>query len=202
MHRRKDAFYQRAKASGYRSRAAYKLLELDRTYRLLRRGDRVLDLGAWPGGWLQIAAEAVGSGGIVVGVDLTPIEPLPQAWVRTVFGDAANENVQEEIAAALGGEADIFLSDMAPKLSGVRDRDEVRSADLVRLAAAVAAQLLRPGGRMVVKMFTSSATRGLLEELKTDFAQVRTTRPEATRKGSSEMYAIATGYRRGKKSAL
>jgi len=195
MYRRKDAFYQRAKIAGYRSRAAYKLIELNQRLRLIQRGDRVLDLGAWPGGWLQVAAEAVGPRGRVVGVDIKAIEPLPQPWVRILFGSAADENVRGRIADALGGVADVILSDMAPKVTGVRDRDEVNANELVLLAASIAREFLRPGGKLLVKLYAGSAMREALSELSEVFTEVRTTRPKATRKESSELYALASGLR-------
>ena len=197
MYRRKDAFYRRAKAAGYRSRAAYKLLELNRSHRLIRPGDRIVDLGAWPGGWLQVAADVVGHHGRVIGVDLQPISPLPQPWVRSVFGDVRDENVQSQITAALGGLADVMLSDMAPKLSGVRDRDEARASELVLLALAVARRLLRPGGRSVIKLFSGGSEGALRSELERNFETVRIARLQATRKGSAEIYALASGYSGG-----
>ncbi len=194
-YERKDAFYRRAKSVGYRSRAAYKLAEMVQRERLIRRGDRVVDLGAWPGGWMQVAAEAVGPEGRVVGVDLVEITPLAQVWARTVFGDVADENVQGRALELLGGQADVLLSDMAPKLSGVRARDEARAAELVHLALGAAVRLLRPGGRMLLKVFTGSDSGDLLRGIAARFDKVRMTRPEATRKGSSELYAVTAGYR-------
>jgi 23S rRNA (uridine2552-2'-O)-methyltransferase len=194
-YERKDAYYKRAKAEGYRSRAAFKLLELNRRYRLMRSGDRVVDLGAWPGGWLQVAAECVGQRGRVVGIDLVALEPLPQPWVTLFCADLRDENVREKISAAIGGKADLVLSDMAPKLSGIRDRDEAQALELANLALDVARTLLRPGGRLLVKLFDGPETKGLVGRLRNAFASVSTIRPEATRKGSSELYGLASGYR-------
>jgi 23S rRNA (uridine2552-2'-O)-methyltransferase len=194
VYRRKDAFYTRARAVGYRSRAAFKLLQLARQARLFRRGDHVLDLGAWPGGWLQVAAELVGPTGKVVGVDLQPIEPLPHKHVTTQVGDIGDELIQRRIAEACAGKVDVVLSDLAPKLSGVRVRDEAQFEALAVGVLALGEKVLRPGGKMVMKLFTGDAATRLVRELRARFDDVRTTRPEATRKGSSEIYAIAVAF--------
>lgn len=195
-YQRKDAFYARAKAEGYRSRAAYKLLELARRYQLLKRGDHVVDLGAWPGGWLQVAAELVGPRGIVVGVDPVAIAPLDQAWVSTLVGDAGDPAVLGELRARCRGRVDVVLSDMAPKLSGVRDRDAARAAELAAAAVAVAEQLLTPGGRLVSKVF-GGAEQEALTLARRVFSAAKLTKPESSRKESAEMYLIATGRRGG-----
>jgi 23S rRNA (uridine2552-2'-O)-methyltransferase len=201
VYRRKDAFYTRARAVGYRSRAAFKLLQLARQARLFRRGDHVLDLGAWPGGWLQVAAELVGPTGKVVGVDLQPIEPLPHKHVTTQVGDIGDELIQRRIAEACAGKVDVVLSDLAPKLSGVRVRDEAQFEALAVGVLALGEKVLRPGGKMVMKLFTGDAATRLVRELRARFDDVRTTRPEATRKGSSEIYAIAVAFRGRRESA-
>lgn len=194
MYRRKDAFYARAKAAGYRSRAAYKLLQLAQRQRLFRRGDRVVDLGAWPGGWLQVAAAEVGPQGTVIGVDLQPIAPLPERQVTTVVGDITDPGVQQQIAQLCGGKADVLLSDLAPKLTGVRARDEAQIDALAASVLECACRLLRPGGTLVVKLFVSATTAAYVDRLRQLFREVRMTRPEATRKRSAEIYAIATGF--------
>jgi 23S rRNA (uridine2552-2'-O)-methyltransferase len=195
VYRRKDAFYARARAVGYRSRAAFKLLELAQRTRLFRRGDRVLDIGAWPGGWLQVAAELVGPTGKVIGIDLHPIEPLPGRHVTTQVGDIGDEMARQRIVDACQGQVDVVLSDVAPKLSGVRVRDEARSEALAACALALCEKVLRPGGTFVMKLFTGEAATRLVRELRVRFDDVRTSRPEATRRGSSEIYAIAVGFR-------
>jgi 23S rRNA (uridine2552-2'-O)-methyltransferase len=193
-YRRKDAFYARAKGAGYRSRAAYKLLELAPRYQLIRRGDHVVDLGAWPGGWLQVAAELVGPQGVVVGVDLQPIDPLP-APVSTIVGDARDERVLREVQTRCGGRVDVVLSDMAPKLTGVRDRDQAQATALAESALAAADHLLAPGGRLLVKLFTTPDAEAIVVAVRDRFDTVKRTRPEATRKGSAEMYLVALGKR-------
>jgi 23S rRNA (uridine2552-2'-O)-methyltransferase len=196
VYQRKDAFYARAKTVGYRSRAAFKLRELAQHGRLFRRGDHVLDLGAWPGGWLQVAAELVGPTGKVLGIDLQPIEPLPQKQVTTQVGDVGDQLTQQRIVEACEGRVvDIVLSDLAPKLSGVRARDEVQTEALAMGVLALSEKVLRPGGKLVMKLFTGDAATRLVRELRVRFDDVRRIRPEATRKGSSEIYAIAAGFR-------
>jgi 23S rRNA (uridine2552-2'-O)-methyltransferase len=194
-YRRKDVHYRRARAAGYRARSAYKLAELDARFHLLRAGDRVVDLGAWPGGWLQIALERVGAGGRLVGVDVVPVERLPAANVALVTGDVRDAATVAEIRTCLGGPADVALSDLSPKLSGVRDTDEAREAELVDAVLGMLPSVLRPGGRLVMKVFMGRGYETTLARLRTAFASVRTTRPAATRHGSAELYAIATGHR-------
>jgi 23S rRNA (uridine2552-2'-O)-methyltransferase len=190
-YKRKDAFYRRAKQSGYRSRAAYKLQDLARRYRLIRRGDHVVDLGAWPGGWLQVAAELCGRSGRVIGVDVVPVEPLGLPQVRLLRGDIENPGLADEIEWECDGRVDVVLSDVAPKLTGVRARDEVQSAALVDAAFALARRVLRPHGHMVIKVLSSPDVEPTLVEIRKHFRSVKMTRAEASRKGSAEHYLIA-----------
>ena len=191
----KDAFYRKAKREGYRSRAAYKLLELGRRFHLIKPGERVADLGAAPGGWLQVAAELAGPKGKVVGIDLQPIAPFHEPNIALLQGDAASEECGIKIEELLGGKADCVLSDLSPRLTGIHDADIARSVELIRLAHAVARRLLRPGGNFLVKSFVAQELQAFFLELKKDFSSVDRTRPEATRKGSSEIYFCARGYR-------
>jgi 23S rRNA (uridine2552-2'-O)-methyltransferase len=149
MYERKDALHQRAKREGYRSRAAYKLLELQKRTRLLRRGQVVLDLGAWPGGWLQVAAEVVGPAGRVVGVDLAAIDPLPLAQVTIIRDDVCDAGAVARVAAVVGRTVDVLLSDLAPKLTGIAPRDAAESEKLAVATRAFAAEVLRPAGALV-----------------------------------------------------
>jgi 23S rRNA (uridine2552-2'-O)-methyltransferase len=192
-----DRFYKKAKQEGYRSRAAYKLLELQQRYRLLRPGDKVIDLGAAPGGWLQVAAKITGQNGKVVGVDLEEIQRFPEHNVTMLQGDAGSPEIQSKIKEILGGPPDAVISDMAPKLSGIRDADIARALELDRLALAVAVRLLRPGGSLLVKSFMSNELHQFTAELKADFTDVQRTKPEATRQGSSEFYFLAKGFLAG-----
>jgi len=193
-YQRKDSYYARAKASGYRSRAAFKLQELARKYQLIRRGDHVVDLGAWPGGWLQVAGELVGAHGLVVGVDLQPIERLSGAMIATLVGDARQPAVQDELRERCGGRIDVVLSDMAPKLSGVRDSDMARAAELAETAVAIGERLLGPGGRLLVKVFSGAESEALAAARRL-FTSTKLTKPYASRKESAEMYLIGIGRR-------
>jgi len=191
----KDPVYRRAQREGFRSRAAYKLEELDRRLRLFRRGQRVVDLGCWPGAWLQVAARKVGPEGRVVGIDLTPTDHLPEPNVRVLAGDATDPATAERVREELGGPADVVLSDLAPKLSGVKARDAVRHAELVRTAAGLARAWLAPEGTFVAKIFMDAEFEGLLSELRATFGSVRSCKLESTRHGSSELYTCARGVR-------
>lgn len=195
MYERKDAFYRRAKREGFRSRAAYKLEELQREHRLLRPGDRVADLGCWPGGWMQVAVEAVGPSGRVVGIDLDSIDPLPQENAIAFQGDLTEAGVAERILDALGGPADAVLSDAAPKLTGVRATDRAREEVLLEALEALAPRLLRPGGTFVAKLLDAPESQAFVARLRQRFGAVRVTKSQATRKGSSEKYLIARDYR-------
>jgi 23S rRNA (uridine2552-2'-O)-methyltransferase len=193
---RKDAFHQRAKREGFRSRAAYKLQEMERAQRLLSRGARVVDLGCWPGGWLQVAAEAVGPEGRVVGVDLAALDaPLGLANAFAFQGDFADGRVLEEILERLGGPADVLLSDAAPKLTGVRATDRAREEALLVAIEAALPRLLAPCGTLLVKLLDCPESAGFVKRIRTGFDSARELRPEASRKGSSERYLLAKGYR-------
>jgi 23S rRNA (uridine2552-2'-O)-methyltransferase len=190
-----DAYYKKAKREGYRSRAAYKLIELQQRFRLLKPGDCVVDLGAAPGGWLQVAVNYLGAKGKIIGVDLQPIDPFRTRTITLVQGDITDSGVQQEITELLGGLADCVLSDLAPRLSGIRDADTARCLELNQTALRVAARLLRPGGTLLVKSFVNPELQSFTSELKNHFSSVQRTRPEATRQASSELYFFATGSR-------
>ena len=192
---RKDAFHQRAKREGYRSRAAYKLDEFQRDHQLLRPGDRVVDLGCWPGGWLQVAAEAVGPSGRVVGVDLAAIAPpIPYETVIAFRADLVEPGVAARILDALGGPADAVLSDAAPKLTGIRATDRAREEALLEAIEALLPALLRPGGTLVAKLLEGPEAQSIAKRLQERFASARITKSQATRKGSSEKYLIARNF--------
>lgn len=194
MYDRKDALYRRAKSEGRRSRAAYKLLELHRRVRLLAPGDFVLDLGAWPGSWLQVAAELVGPRGRVLGIDVVPIDPLPAAQVATLCADVSDASLPARALALLGRRADVVLSDLAPKLTGIAPQDAARAAELGEHAQRVAAAMLRAGGRLVLKTFGGAEAEAARAALRTEYESVRLVGLGATRRGSSELYLVATGY--------
>ena len=164
-----DRYFKKAKLEGYRSRAAYKLIELQQRFRLIRPGDAVVDLGAAPGGWLQVAGKAVGSQGKVIGVDLQSIKPFNQGNIILFEGDITDPAVQEKIKELIGGPADSILSDLAPKLSGIRDADMARCFELNQTALQVAIELLRPGGSLLIKSFISTDLQTFTADAKTIF---------------------------------
>jgi 23S rRNA (uridine2552-2'-O)-methyltransferase len=190
-----DHYFKKAKQEGYRSRAAYKLAELQQRFRLLRPGYFVVDLGAAPGGWLQVAAEIVGPAGKVIGVDLQAIETFRGPNILLLQGDITEAETQGKINELFGGPVHCVLSDLAPKLSGIRDADTAHCLDLNGAALAAATGLLRRGGALLVKSFISEELQAFTLELKKCFSSVQRTRPEATRQGSSEFYFYAKDFR-------
>jgi 23S rRNA (uridine2552-2'-O)-methyltransferase len=193
---RKDHYHQRAKAEGYRSRAAYKLMEIDDAQRLLRRGARVADLGCWPGGWLQVAAERVGVEGRVVGVDLATIEPpLLLANVFSFSGDLAEPRVIAELLEQAGARCDVVLSDAAPKLTGIRATDRAREEALLEAIAVVYPKLLAPGGTLLVKLLECPEAHAFELGVRKRFESTKVLKPQASRKGTTERYLLARGYR-------
>lgn len=184
-----DPYVKEAARQGYRSRAAFKLLELDRRERLLRPGLAVIDLGAAPGGWTQIAAEKVGPKGIVVAVDLVEVPSL--RGVVHICGDVRGPAVRTAVDKALGSRrADLVLSDMAPNLTGVKPVDEARSQELVELAVASAQCWLKPDGVLLVKLFHGSGLDAVIRRMKQVFLEVGIRKPPASRAASSEVYAL------------
>src|SRR5262245_54041287 len=187
-----DPYVRRAKALGYRSRAAFKLAEIDRTDRLFAPRQRVVDLGAAPGGWSQVAAEKVGPGGRVIAVDILEMAPL--AGVSVIRGDFTDTTVLREVADALGGaRVDLVLSDMSPNLSGVAAADQARSIHLCELALEFALAHLKPGGTLLVKAFQGAGFPAFLQRLRASFERVASRKPDASRSRSSEMYLLARG---------
>lgn len=191
-----DPYVARAKAEGYRSRAAFKLLEIDDRYGLIKPGGRIVDLGAAPGGWSQIAAQRSGAAegrGRVVAVDLLDMEPV--AGVDFAVLDFNADDAVSRIKAMLGGQADGVLSDMAANSTGHKKTDQLRIIGLVELAAEFAREVLAPRGFFLAKVLQGGTESGLLAALKRDFATVRHIKPSASRSGSAELYVLATGFR-------
>jgi 23S rRNA (uridine2552-2'-O)-methyltransferase len=189
-----DPYVQRAKAEGYRSRAAYKLLELDKKVRLLVPGQLVVDLGAAPGSWSQVAVAKLGNKGSVLALDLLPMEPL--AGVHFVQGDFRQQEVLDALLAALGGrKADLVISDLAPNISGIGVSDQARSMHLCELALEFARQCLAPGGSLLVKVFQGAGFTEFLAGMRKSFVNVGSRKPEASRGRSSEMYLLGKGYK-------
>jgi 23S rRNA (uridine2552-2'-O)-methyltransferase len=190
-----DPYVKRAQREGYRSRAAYKLLEIQEKDRIFRPGMRVLDLGAAPGSWSQIAARLVGGRGSVVALDLLAMDPLP--GVEVVQGDFREPDVLDQLCAILGGESlDLVLSDMAPNITGMTVVDQPRSMYLVELALDLARSRLQPGGALVVKVFQGTGFDDILTELRRSFSKVVSRKPKSSRSQSRELYLVAKGFHR------
>jgi 23S rRNA (uridine2552-2'-O)-methyltransferase len=191
-----DPYVARAKREGYRSRAAYKLIEIDEKYPILKRGQRVIDLGAAPGGWSQVAAAKVGVArgeGRVVGIDLLPIEPLP--GIDFIELDFLAPEAPERLMALLGGPADVVLSDMAANATGHKKTDHLKIMGLAETAVDFARQVLAPGGAFLAKVLQGGTESTLLADLKRDFREVRHVKPAASRADSAELYVLAKGFR-------
>ncbi len=189
----RDRFYRKANEQGLPSRAAFKLEELITRFKLVGEGDRVVDLGCAPGGWLAILARAVGSGGRVVGID---VAACPKAAPNVIMlrGDVRDPEVRMAAADALGSAADLVASDLAPKLSGIAERDQAKSRELLEAALDFARALLKPGGAMVAKVFMGPGFERMRAPFIQDFARVEVVRTRASRPGSSELYIVARGF--------
>ncbi|WP_308366179.1 MULTISPECIES: 23S rRNA (uridine(2552)-2'-O)-methyltransferase RlmE [unclassified Microbulbifer] len=189
-----DQYVKQSQKDGYRSRASYKLLELQKKDRLIVPGMTVVDLGAAPGGWSQVAAELVGHQGRVLASDILAMDPI--AGVEFVQGDFTEESVLNQLLERLGGDrADLVISDMAPNMSGVRDVDQPASMYLVELAVDMARQVLKPGGGFVAKVFQGEGFDQLIRDLRASYASVVTRKPGASRPRSREVYVVARGFK-------
>jgi 23S rRNA (uridine2552-2'-O)-methyltransferase len=188
-----DPYVAAARREGYLSRAAYKLSGLDDRFKFLKKGHRILDLGAAPGGWCQVAVEKLGPSGTIVGVDLLEFGPISGANCYVL--DVETPDSERQIEEWLGGKADVVLSDMAPSTTGHQATDQMRVVALAEVAYEVAQRVLAPDGVFIVKLFQGGAVGEFLAMLKKDFALVRHAKPPASRKDSSELFLVATGYR-------
>ncbi len=202
----RDFLHQRAKEEGYRSRASYKLLELDKRFRLFRSGMRVLDLGCAPGGWLQVAAKKVGPSGRVVGIDLEHVAPFSgaelsksSAVISVICADILDEKSLALLQEQLQGLADIVLSDMSPHLSGIRDRDNAQLLELLESAHLLSEKLLQKGGCFIAKAFPSPGFDSFFLSLKGKYAKLSRKDLAASRKTSNELYLIAQGFQGSEK---
>jgi 23S rRNA (uridine2552-2'-O)-methyltransferase len=194
-YRPKDHYFQRAKQRGFRARSAFKLEELVQRFGLLRPGARVLDLGAAPGGFLQVIARAVGPSGLAVGVDLVPVRPFTEQWVRTAVLDVLADDAREQVEAVAPGPYDAVVSDMAPKTTGVRATDEARSLRLAERALELARALGRPGSSFVTKLFMGGDFEAFRGQVREAYREAKVVRPEATRAASVEIYLVGLGLR-------
>ena len=189
--KKKEHYYKMAKKEKYRSRASYKLLQLNKKFRIIKARDYVVDLGAAPGGWSQVALEIVGEEGKVVAVDLQRIRPFEENNFVQITGDFTKKDVIDKIEIELGWGADVILSDAAPKLTGIKDIDQLKSVDIVENVLKISDSILKIGGNMVVKIFQGEGFEEYLKKVKKEFKIVKTTKPPSSKKGSMEMYLIA-----------
>ena len=193
--RRKDQYYRLARIRGYRSRSAYKLQQTVRTYDLIKPNQKVLDLGAQPGGWLQVAREVVGPGGMVVGVDIKDIAPLPGDNVKMLKMDVYAEDVIDRIVSVLNGPANAVLSDLAPSIIGVWDVDHARQVALARRAVEIAERVLDHKGNALIKLFHGPELKGLTDDASLLFEKSRLLKPKASRPESSEIYFLGLSFK-------
>lgn len=191
LERRRDQYYRLAKEEGYRSRAAYKLLQASKRHRFIKHGDVVVDLGAAPGGWMQAARTMVGDGGYVLGVDLEPIRRFEWKNVSSIVEDITDPESLESIRENLPRDPDVILSDASPDISGVWEVDHARQIDLARASLRIATETLRPGGSFFVKVFQGDLLEDFINEVKRRFDFVKRVKPKASRARSSEIYILA-----------
>ena len=190
---RKDHYRRLAKDQGYRARSAYKLLQLNNSYHIIKKGSKVVDLGCAPGGWLQVVTKEVGHAGKVVGIDLKPVESVAGATV--LKGNIEDVDMFEKIVGILGSKADVILSDLAPNVSGLWDIDHARQISLSATALGFARQVLRVGGSAVFKVFEGDLLNEFKADLKTSFGRVLLNKPSASRQESSELYIVCLDFK-------
>ena len=193
--RERDLYHRLAKEEGYRSRAAYKLLQTANKHRVLRRGDVVVDLGAAPGGWTQATRTIVGEEGYVLAVDIKPMQPFGFPNVKTVIADVSDPKTLDRIMEGLPRNPDVMLSDASPNLSGVWEVDHARQIDLATASLAMAIKSLRSGGNFFVKVFHGDLLKSFIDEVKKNFESVKIVKPMASRSKSSEVYILAESFR-------
>ncbi len=189
--RKEETYYKLAKKESYHSRASYKLLQMNNKFNIIKKGDYILDLGAAPGGWSQVALEKVGEEGLVVGVDLQRIKPMDGDNFVGIMGDFTREETLNQILKVTGRKVDLILSDASPHLSGVKDVDQIRALELALSVLKISRWILKPGGSLIMKAFQGEEFENLLKEIKKEFKTVKTTKPPSSRKKSVEMYVIA-----------
>jgi len=190
QERRRDYYYKKAKEEKYRSRAAYKLLQVVKKHPFMKKGDVVIDLGAAPGGWIQVARKIVGSNGFVLGVDLRPIEPFSEGNVRTIIGDITEQETLQQILKFLPGKVDAVISDASPNISGVWEVDHACQIDLAKQALKIALEMLKPSGSFLVKVFQGDMLNDFIDEVKQHFETVKIIKPKASRAKSAEMFIL------------
>ncbi len=190
---KRDLYRRLAKQRGFKSRAAFKLIQLQKKYGIIKKGDKVLDLGCAPGGWLQVSSSYVGKEGMVIGVDKKPVKGMPKN-VRTIEMDIFDD-VFKAIRRVTTSEFDVVLSDLSPEVSGIWELDSARQIELCERALEIAKGVLRKGGKMVIKIFQGEDTGYFIKKLRKAFKQVKLTKPPASRPESSELYVICFGFK-------
>ncbi|MCS7140003.1 MAG: RlmE family RNA methyltransferase [Candidatus Nezhaarchaeota archaeon] len=193
--RARDFYYKHAKQLGLRSRAAFKLIEIAKKFNIFKRGYIVLDLGAYPGGWLQVASRAVGKSGLVIGVDLKPVKDLGFSNVILIVGDVCDESTHEKIVKVLPRKADVILSDISPKLTGVWPTDMAKHYYLIDCVLMLVLKVLKQGGTAVIKAFQGGEERELIARLCAMFNEVHKLKPKASKPKSRELYLVCLGFR-------
>ncbi len=193
--RKQEYYYKKAKAENYRSRATYKLAQTIEKYHFIKYGNIVVDLGAAPGGWIQAARKVAGKKGFVLGVDLKPIAPFEQAYIRTIVCDMTEPGTVQQILSFLPSKADVVLSDMSPNISGVWEVDHAVQIDLATKAMETALQILGPGGNFFCKVFEGDLVKDFIKTVEQHFEEVKFIKPKASRAKSSEMYVLALGMK-------
>jgi 23S rRNA (uridine2552-2'-O)-methyltransferase len=188
--RKRDYYYKKAKQEKYRSRASYKLFQAIKKYGFIEHGDVVVDLGAAPGGWIQAARKTVGNKGFVLGVDLKPIEPFTQSYVRTIICDITDREALKQILEMLPRKADAVISDAAPNISGIWEVDHARQMELSQQALEIAKEVLKPSGSFFVKVFQGDMLSDFIQKVKQNFVNVVLVKPEASRAKSAEIFIL------------
>lgn len=197
-YHRKDHYYKKAKETGLRSRAAFKLAEIDSRFRIFRSGMTVIDLGCSPGSWVQVISRAIGNEGKVIGLDIDALPPFSEKNATFIRGDIREDRAKQLLLAELGSKVDLIVSDMAPHLSGIKFQDHYNSYELAEQAFKLCRMILKENGNFVVKIFPGEELEQFKQNLKGSFSQIRIFIPQATRKTSTEIYLIARGFRNEK----
>jgi len=188
---KREYYYRKAKEERYRSRASYKLLQVIEKYQFIKSGDIVIDLGAAPGGWMQVAQKIVGDKGFVLGIDINPIQPFETQNFQTILGDIMDPQIIEQIKEHLPRQADVVLSDVSPNISGIWEVDNARQTDLARRSLEIALSVLKPNGNLFVKIFQGEMLESFVKEVKQHFAFIKLVKPKASRPKSAELYVLA-----------
>lgn len=199
QRQQRDPYVRQAQQQGYRSRSAFKLLEIQEKYHLIRPGMQIVDLGAAPGGWSQVVVKCLKGQGKLIAVDRLEMDPLPEKITRFIQGDFLSEEVQQAVISALrGGQADLVLSDLSPNISGQRDVDQARMVDLIDAVLSILPSVLRQGGSLLVKIFQGTESDALISQIKTRFESIKLIKPKSSREKSPEMYLLARDFNMNK----